>query len=249
MRRVLMAAAATATLAFATPAFAAAEINPGNTNQNTFIYASHDDPSVAPNVGQLVYGNTSTGAGHDVKFYGFTNYDLAQSLAANIASYGTSISITTGGGFAQVFDTDYNPQGGPTNNVYNIIMDPDALFNAYSFSIALDLSGNDTAPMYVYYMLTGGSTWELATNSPLLTGGSNGQFILDGLDAGLTFDKVLVQAGAPIQMFKQNSINVLTNTPAVPEPATWAMMLLGFGGIGMALRRRRNKGAKLLQVA
>jgi hypothetical protein len=26
---------------------------------------------------------------------------------------------------------------------------------------------------------------------------------------------------------------------AVPEPASWAMMLLGFGGIGLALRRRR----------
>ena len=27
-------------------------------------------------------------------------------------------------------------------------------------------------------------------------------------------------------------------TGAVPEPATWAMMLLGFGGIGVAMRRR-----------
>ena len=27
---------------------------------------------------------------------------------------------------------------------------------------------------------------------------------------------------------------------AVPEPATWAMMLLGFGGIGMAMRRKGN---------
>ena len=26
----------------------------------------------------------------------------------------------------------------------------------------------------------------------------------------------------------------------VPEPATWALMLLGFGGIGFAMRRRRN---------
>jgi len=26
----------------------------------------------------------------------------------------------------------------------------------------------------------------------------------------------------------------------VPEPATWAMMLVGFAGIGMAMRRRRN---------
>lgn len=33
------------------------------------------------------------------------------------------------------------------------------------------------------------------------------------------------------------------NTPPVPEPATWAMMLLGFGGIGMAMRRRRQAPA------
>ena len=29
--------------------------------------------------------------------------------------------------------------------------------------------------------------------------------------------------------------------PAVPEPATWAMMLLGFGAIGMAFRRSRKQ--------
>ena len=27
----------------------------------------------------------------------------------------------------------------------------------------------------------------------------------------------------------------------VPEPATWTMMLLGFGGLGAALRRQRRK--------
>ena len=35
---------------------------------------------------------------------------------------------------------------------------------------------------------------------------------------------------------------------AVPEPGTWAMMLLGFGAIGFAMRRRRREGA-LLQMA
>lgn len=32
---------------------------------------------------------------------------------------------------------------------------------------------------------------------------------------------------------------LVRGTGAVPEPATWAMMLLGFGGIGFAMRRRR----------
>ena len=31
----------------------------------------------------------------------------------------------------------------------------------------------------------------------------------------------------------------VTVTPAVPEPGTWAMMLLGFGAAGYAMRRRR----------
>jgi hypothetical protein len=31
-----------------------------------------------------------------------------------------------------------------------------------------------------------------------------------------------------------------TTAPAVPEPATWAMMLVGFGSIGFAMRRRRT---------
>ena len=35
---------------------------------------------------------------------------------------------------------------------------------------------------------------------------------------------------------------------AVPEPGTWAMMLLGFGGMGLAVRRRR-KSAYIAQLA
>ena len=35
---------------------------------------------------------------------------------------------------------------------------------------------------------------------------------------------------------------------AVPEPGTWAMMLIGFGGMGVALRRRRRTN-NLLQTA
>lgn len=38
---------------------------------------------------------------------------------------------------------------------------------------------------------------------------------------------------------------VTTVTPGVPEPASWAMLLLGFGAIGAALRSRRKTVAAL----
>ena len=43
-------------------------------------------------------------------------------------------------------------------------------------------------------------------------------------------------------LFFANSV-VLTNGGAVPEPATWAMMIAGFGLAGSALRRRRAVAA------
>jgi hypothetical protein len=57
--------------------------------------------------------------------------------------------------------------------------------------------------------------------------------------------------GQPLMLTLPASSNVyrFTSTRAVPEPATWAMMLLGFGGIGMAMRRGRKHNGRLLQVA
>ena len=43
--------------------------------------------------------------------------------------------------------------------------------------------------------------------------------------------------------------NVAFEAAGVPEPATWAMMLLGFGGIGWQLRRRRRTGLTIAQAA
>jgi hypothetical protein len=42
---------------------------------------------------------------------------------------------------------------------------------------------------------------------------------------------------------------VLYRAGGVPEPATWGMMLLGFAGIGFAMRRSRRSSGALMQIA
>lgn len=44
------------------------------------------------------------------------------------------------------------------------------------------------------------------------------------------------------------TVNFNVPTQGVPEPATWAMMLLGFGATGMVMRRR-NRKTVLAQIA
>jgi hypothetical protein len=65
--------------------------------------------------------------------------------------------------------------------------------------------------------------------------------ILDGASASLiTFN--LVPLGNQVRL----NLNTAT---AVPEPGTWAMMLLGFGVVGASMRRRRRIAGNLLQMA
>lgn len=55
------------------------------------------------------------------------------------------------------------------------------------------------------------------------------------LDAGVGLDKILLAYNA-----SSNAVLYSTSAGAVPEPATWAMMLVGFGAIGTVARRKRN---------
>ena len=41
------------------------------------------------------------------------------------------------------------------------------------------------------------------------------------------------------------NFNGTANVTAVPEPATWAMMLLGFGALGYAMRRRPKVSTRI----
>lgn len=89
---------------------------------------------------------------------------------------------------------------------------------------ALDSSGNPF------------ESFDLATLAPISTPGGMNVFAFRGI----------ADASADIYGLRFGGNYILVTgtangeTGAVPEPATWAMMLFGFGAIGFATRRRRN---------
>jgi len=195
------------------------------------------NPTVEENEGQLathinaddiddgdvktVYGSTG-GAPHDVLF------------TAN-----TGVNIT-GGGFALINDIT-----GP-ENFTKLIINPNDGFSQLDFSIQLIADGTFS----LYYSLSGQEMTDFTKFATISQVGSSlFDYIIDG--NGLVFDAIRIVSDTPIDFEKQNSITMATTpTRAVPEPGTWGMMLLGFAGMGIAVRRsRRLHGAALMQVA
>ena len=81
------------------------------------------------------------------------------------------------------------------------------------------------------------------SGAALLSGTTEASSSLPGLGTYDYYDFVsTANAGG-----KNFLVSGLTLTQAVPEPATWAMMLLGFGAVGAGMRRRTRRTA--LQVA
>jgi hypothetical protein len=95
-------------------------------------------------------------------------------------------------------------------------------FDAYAFFYSDSTTGNFVLDA------TGASGWnQYNVTSNLAAGKSLIGFGIFGTSPGPTYlDDFLINTGA-----------------AVPEPSTWAMMLLGFGAIGLAMRRSRPRGA------
>jgi hypothetical protein len=79
-----------------------------------------------------------------------------------------------------------------------------------------------------------------------LTNGEN-FFGFQGIN-GQSIASVSLQAvGGTIGDVRQIRFDAVNG--AIPEPGTWAMMLIGFGAAGAAMRRSRRKNVRLLQLA
>jgi hypothetical protein len=67
--------------------------------------------------------------------------------------------------------------------------------------------------------------------------------LLPGSNPSLSYTYSQFFSGTAVLKGDVSSIQILNVTSAVPEPSTWAMMLLGFGGVGFMAYRLRKVAA------
>ena len=73
-------------------------------------------------------------------------------------------------------------------------------------------------------------------------------FTASGSSGTLTFMGAPSTTGDNDTALDNVRVNALAATSAVPEPATWAMMLAGFGLIGVSVRSRRKQSPSLIHA-
>ena len=186
----------------------------------------------------------------------FTSLAMVAPAQASTVVTTSCDPVTDGDTAGCLFKGNINENPDPTN--VNGYKNAEAAYNAWAVAnanptILLNwIAASDAVNFGAFGSITGGS-------------GSSGTFNLPGWD----IDYFAVKAGKEFVLYEflgaggSGSWSVASGkdlshlaffgsritTPAVPEPGTWAMMLIGFGAAGAAMRRRKRRGGEMLQVA
>lgn len=207
----MLAAAAVAAFSFASPAMAATTFNANPTTP--FTYGTGNDYTPA-NAAVLTDGNLELAARFHVN-----GQQAAPSNNAGIYSFALG---TTNINF------DYSAVNFAPQSSVSILLTNLATGDTASFTNAFIPDANGAGPGYQgsqqlgFGFLNGSFT-------PLF-----GDLNFDA-NANNTYRFDLTADGSTLTTFAQ-----LGSGAAVPEPATWAMMLVGFGAIGFSMRRRQK---------
>lgn len=132
--------------------------------------------------------------------------------------------------------------GATTTTLYGLDAFTDALVRSTNANAGLYTNTNVGGGLFGPLGVTFGSTDQLGFDISAITGGAffslNDGFFSVDLTTGAATRIGTIGAGNLIGLS-------LAPAAAVPEPGTWAMMLIGFGAIGAATRRRRSAKARL----
>jgi PEP-CTERM motif len=175
------------------------------------------------------------------------------SIPANAALFDFSFLGTDANGTVSGSGTITATGSGPTYTVQSVtgtINDNDVGLPATSFTIdsgfVSPYAGSDNilyvpsqAPSNTGFVDFGGISF--TANSGLIAFNFGGQSQSGPISYVLN-DSVLDPVGYPNQI---GSTVISLTVSAVPEPSTWAMMLLGFAGLGFMAYRRKQNGPSL----
>lgn len=238
--RIFVLAAASAALAFAaTPAFATRPVNPPTLHGFCSLAAPCTDNGVhtptdvnPPEFAFASSGGAATGT-LLIDILVPDNGGIPGSFTISGALSGTASLFSSTPWTSGDLDTYLGISASPTN--------PIGAFLPATLTFQPGADG--------YYVFTA----NLGTTTLLGTSGV-GQ---PGQDAYLmTLGQDLAAGGYIIGFLEQSgkygataNSGAILETSSVPEPATWAMMLVGFGAAGVALRRRRKTAVRISQLA
>jgi hypothetical protein len=168
----------------------------------------------------------------------------------------------SGNGFVQsdplsgsfVFDSSLIPASGTVNVFYPSFPDIAAIAPATAFNLTLnglsfDLSDNLNALTSpgIQYKNGAFNGFNFITNFSFQA--KDYQFRINGTaitvrlidpNSGFATGNSLINAHIDLALTNVAPFDPNAVTPGVPEPSTWAMMILGFAGVGFMAYRRRN---------
>jgi hypothetical protein len=122
---------------------------------------------------------------------------------------------------------------GNTNMVTDQVFDPTNTFLVGTTTEVFSLTG--TGDVHLAVNATDGTfNFDLGT-----IGNGQSGFTVNAINGEVINGLTLTDSTGGILSFEHNRIE--TAVAAVPEPATWGMMLLGFIGLGFAFKNKRRK--------
>jgi hypothetical protein len=206
----------------------------------------------------VVSVNQAGSAGANLFGYDFSvaNLDDAQNGLPTIQFAGSSITGTNTGGFVNISGANvYGGVGG--SGLFGTVQGDPAIYQLsqsvnYFGLWGSALDGNNTVELYNDDSLLGSFALQsLLQNAPgfgsayfgnPFGGGNDGEmYAFFNFQSDTAFNRIqLVQNGGGGFEFDNLTVGSAVVSTA-PEPTTWAMMLLGFGAIGLAVRSRRPR--------
>jgi len=181
-----------------------------------FVTFSSEDDSVTH---VLVAANLAFSGAMNSTAFATGSVDLMYSLSGVIPTRLFSANDDSG-----VIRNDFGVAQGSVSGTVN-----NALLRTGAF-----LAPVDTPLLMSLTLITGAGVGGSGSPESATSHFSNSFEIPLGMDAFVLADGVTANAGAWLVDNRR-----VGPTTAVPEPATWAMLLMGFGGLGAMLRRRR----------